>query len=96
VQLRTGKIGLRDFLFNPGVSEVTSAACFCGYEQEAPKNITIFCPRYHDSREQLRINGRLDFRQLLTTAEGVRKVTRWWLRRRVLEQFRLVKELIKN
>jgi hypothetical protein len=71
-------------------------ACSRGYERERPKHVTIFCPRYHDSREQLRINGRLDFSELLTTAEGVRKVTRWWLRRRVLEQFWLAEELIEN
>jgi hypothetical protein len=68
----------------------------CGYERETPKYVTVFCLRYHDSREQLRINGRLGFSELLTTAEGVRKVTRWWLRRRVLEQFWLAEELIEN
>jgi hypothetical protein len=31
----------------------------------------------------------MNIRELLTTAEGVRMVTMWWLRRRVLEQFRL-------
>jgi hypothetical protein len=96
VQLRTGKIGLRDFLFNIGVPEVTSAACSCGYERETPRHITVFCPRYKDAREQLRTNGHLDFREPLTTVEGVRKVIRWWLRRRVLEQFRLAEELIEN
>jgi hypothetical protein len=94
VQLRTGKIGLRDFLHNIGVPEVTSAACTCGHERETPKHVTIFCPLYQDTRDQLRVNGRLDFEALLTTVEGVKRVTRWWLRRRILGQFWLAEELI--
>jgi hypothetical protein len=58
--------------------------------------VPIFCPHYHDSRGQLRTNRRLDFKEQLTTAEGVRKITRWWLRRKILEQFRLAEELIEN
>jgi hypothetical protein len=43
-----------------------------GHERETPKQITVFCPRYQDkdTREQLQINGRLDFRELLTIVEG--------------------------
>jgi hypothetical protein len=41
------------------------------------------------------MNGRLDFGALVTTAERVKKITRWWLRRRILEQFRLADELIE-
>jgi hypothetical protein len=95
VQLRTGKIGLRDFLYNIGVPEVTSAACACGHGRETPKHVTVFCPRYHGTREQLRTNGHLDYKTLLTTAEGAKKVTRWWLRRGILEQFRLADKLIE-
>jgi hypothetical protein len=53
--------------------------------------ITIFWPRYRDTRDQLELNGTPDFRRLLTEKEGI---ARWWLRRGILNQFKLVKELI--
>jgi hypothetical protein len=94
-QLRTGKIGLADFLHKAGVPEVTSTACSCGYEKETPRHVTVFCSRFGDTRERLRISGSLSFRALLTTVEGVRRVTRWWLRRGILGQFQLASELIR-
>lgn len=50
-QLRTGKIGLADFLYKAGVPEVASAACSCGYEQETPRHVTVFCPQFRVARE---------------------------------------------
>jgi hypothetical protein len=44
-------------------------------ERETPKHVTVFCLLYQDIREQLKVNGRLDFRELLTTVEGVKRVT---------------------
>jgi hypothetical protein len=85
-----GKVGLRDFLHNIGVPEVST----CGHERETPKHVTIFCPLYQDTRDQLRVNGRLDFEGLLMTVERVKKATKWWLRRRILGQFWLAEELI--
>jgi hypothetical protein len=93
-QLRTGKIGLADFLYKAGVPEVASTACSCGYEQETPRHVTVFCPRFRDARERLRIGGSLSFRALLTSVEGVRRVTRWWLTMGILGQFQLASELI--
>jgi hypothetical protein len=89
-----GKIGLKDFLHKTGVPDMTSAAC--GHKRETPEHVSIFCSLHQDTREQLRINGRLpDFDALVTTAEGFKRVTRWWLRRRILEQSWLADELIE-
>jgi hypothetical protein len=57
-------------MYNIDAPEVTSAACSCGHEQEMPKHITVFCPRYQDTREQLRINGHLDSRELQGKSAG--------------------------
>jgi len=38
---------------------------------ETPIQVTIFCLLFHDTREQLRVNKRLDFKTLLT-AVGVK------------------------
>jgi hypothetical protein len=53
-------------------------------------------PVISNTWERLRVNGRLDFKVLLITVEGVRKVTWWWLRQRILEQFWLAEELIRQ
>ena len=49
------------------------------------------------SHLKLRMNGRLDFGALLTTVVGIKKplkkVTRQWLRKKILEQFRLAENL---
>jgi len=54
------------------VPEATSPAC---YEKETARHTTVFCPRYRDTRNQLLIDGRLDFKRLLTEKEGVSKLT---------------------
>jgi len=41
-QIRTGKIGLADFLHRIGVPEATSPACACGYERETARHTLSF------------------------------------------------------
>ena len=41
-------------------------------------------------------NGRVDLSWLLTSQEGVRKATAWWLRQNILPQFQLARELEKQ
>jgi hypothetical protein len=50
---------------------------------------------YRVTRNQLLIDGGLDFKRLLTEKEGVSKLARWWIRSGRLNQFRLANELIK-
>ena len=53
------------------------------------------CPEHRATRNQLLINGGLDFKRLLTEKEGVSKLARWWIRSGRLNQFRLANELIR-
>ena len=93
-QIRTGKIGLADFLHGIGVPEVTSPACACDFGRETAQHVTVFCPRYQATRNQLLLNNRMNYRRLLTEKERVAKLSRWWMRNGRLEQFRLAKELL--
>ena len=73
-QVHTGKIGLADFLHGIGVPEATSPTCACGHERETAHHITVFCPEYRATRNQLLIDGGLDFKRLLTEKERVSKL----------------------
>jgi hypothetical protein len=69
-QIRTGKIGLADFLHRIGVPEATSPACACGYERETARHL----PKVSGHQKPAPfIDGRLDFKRLLTEKEGVSK-----------------------
>jgi hypothetical protein len=96
VQLRTGKIGLADFLHKANVPGYDTPQCPCGQARETPAHITIFCARFQRLRRELLMNGRLDFGSLLSTKEGVRRISRWWLRRGILGQFRVANQLISD
>lgn len=93
-QILTGKIGLAAFLYRRKVPGVESPNCACGWAEESPKHVLLHCPRYADRRRQLMNQGRLDLEWLLKDEEGVRRVTRWWLKVGVCDQFRLAKTLI--
>jgi hypothetical protein len=66
------------------------------YERETPKHVTIFCPRYHNSRGQLRTNGRLNFKRAPHNGGGGKKGYQVVAVEKDLEQFRLAEELIEN
>jgi hypothetical protein len=52
--------------------------------------VLIFCPRYDGARHELRDEqGHLpNFSELLGTADGLRKTTKWVMQRGILGQFR--------
>ena len=72
-QLRTGKIGLRAFLFQRGVPDILSPYCQCG-ERETPAHIWMACPLYEQQRAVLPAAATSrDFRVAVTSARHAGK-----------------------
>jgi hypothetical protein len=53
IQMRTGKIGLRAFLFDRGVPEVPTPICRCGQGRETAAHVAVYCPEESFSRRSL-------------------------------------------
>ncbi|KAL4972383.1 hypothetical protein BDW66DRAFT_144275, partial [Aspergillus desertorum] len=68
----------------------------CEQGPESPRHVVVHCPRFKDNRETIKRQGIIDFRRLLTSQEGVERVTKWWLRNEVVSQFRLANRLIQD
>lgn len=92
-QIRTGKTGLAAFLHRRRVPGVNSPHCPCGQGMETPKHILIHCTRFQEARGMPEDSGRVDIRHLLSTEEGAKKLSQWWLRHGVLQQFSLARTL---
>ena len=92
-QIRTGKTGLAAFLHRRKVPGVGSPCCPYKQGVETPKHVLINCERSQKARASLKDFGRVDLRHLLRTEEGARKLSHWWLKHGVLQQFRLARAL---
>jgi len=54
VQVRTGKIGLRVFLFQRKAPDVNMLLCCRGIMGETPAHVALFCPELQHETRQLR------------------------------------------
>ena len=71
-EIRTGKIGLADFLYKRRVPSVTSKACSCGWHRQTPEHVIMFC-RLIDNREQMfRAAGTSDYQQLTKSSKSLK------------------------
>jgi hypothetical protein len=87
-QLRTGKIGFREFLYERGVPDIYSKRCDCGREAMSVRHVLLTCPKWRDVREtELREFGE-DLREILGTKEGATAAIRMILKTGLLEQFK--------
>lgn len=86
MQIRTEVIGLANFLFRARVSGIVSSVCGCDYHRQTARHIIMDCPLYNKERLRASI-GKLSFRTLAETAKRLKKVTKWLMSKRLLEQF---------
>ena len=97
-QLRTGKVGLRDFLFSRRVPQVESPECLCGQGRQTVAHVLLSCRRHAEERERLwtdektSTKGRkvLDLRVLLNSPTYASGAARFVKATGLLGQFRSV------
>jgi hypothetical protein len=92
-QIRTEKIGLAAFLYRQKVPNVASASCSCGWLQQTPKHIAMFCPDRQEHRQRLfQEAGTTDFQEMVSTKQGAKAIAKWFIQTNLLTQFSLAKE----
>ena len=97
-QIRTGRIGLASFLNRARVLDFPSPKCQCGRAEETASHIIAFCPCFEEQRSRLADpqTGRLDVKALVHSARGAKRLARWFLSLRILPQFHLAEELLRE
>ena len=82
--LRTGIIGLKDWLYWVGVP-VGSPRCECGWPRQTPKHIVLSCPLRTNREAMLLAAGTENYNTLLSTQRGLKAVTQWLISQSVLD-----------
>ena len=94
-QIRTGRIGLAAFLNKARVPDYPSPKCQCGLAEETASHVIAYCPRFTEQRQSL-APGRPNVKELVSSVEGAKRLARWFLRLRILPQFNLADELLRE
>ena len=94
VQARTGRIGLAKFPYSRHVPGVLSTQCRYGGGEETPQHMALFCVHEAEHRQCLQIRGRVDYRRLVGTNAGAKRLAEWMIRSGRLDQFSLVRDLL--
>lgn len=89
-QMRTGKIGLKNYLHRIGVEE--NNRCVCGSNQTV-QHVLLNCTRFQDLRKQMwdGTTRETDLRELLTDSSHTAKAAKYMVMTGLLKQFRHVK-----
>jgi hypothetical protein len=100
VQIRTGDIGLRDFLFKRGVPEVLTPSCECGEGRETAEHLVMWClaPPLARTWGGAEVRTRRDFCSVLhgispTTARLTRRILGWLMNSGRLPMYSLARRL---
>jgi hypothetical protein len=87
-QLRTGKIGFSDFLYERRVPGVWSRRCACEEGVMNVRHVLLRCPKWWEIREEELANFRGDIKRILNTSSGATAAIRLVLRTGLLDQFK--------
>src|SRR6266480_335715 len=97
IQIRTEKIGFRDFLYQRKVPSINGPWCDCQRGRQTAKHIIAYCTKYSTERSRMyEQTGLRDYTQTVSTAKGLKIVTRWIIKSGMLEQFRRATELLNE
>ena len=95
VQMRTGKIGLRQFLYNRKVPGIDGPECGCGGGHQTVKHILFNCRKYSgrrreywDQERRKAAWGVLQLRTILTAPGSLKKAVTFMKDTGLLGQFR--------
>ena len=90
--MRTEKIGLRDFLYQRGVPEITDLHCVCGEGRQTVMHVLMRCRRFQDLRrkELSGILGQSDLRAILNERKAATKAIYFIEQTQILRQFRII------
>lgn len=86
--VRSECIGLRAFLHKRRVPGFDNPACDCGGGRQTAKHTIMFCTKW-DRAALFEGAGSQDYRKMVSTARGIRAITRWMISCGILEQFNL-------
>jgi ribonuclease HI len=93
IQLRTGKIGLRHFLYQRGVPNIPDADCQCGKATQTVQHVLLACPLLKSLREEIfgrRLggpDGEGSLKKILTTPKLAIRAAKFMVRTGLLGQF---------
>jgi hypothetical protein len=95
--LRTRVIGLNDWLYMVGVPGIDSPACPCGWQRQTPEHIVTACSLHEVGRDRLWQQARTDcYNDLLQDGKRLVLVTRWFIQRRILQQFSIAADMAES
>ena len=87
-QLRTGKIGFNEFLYERRVPVVWTKRCACDHAAMSVRHILLSCPQWMREREEELGDMTRDLKEVLGTKHGATAAIRLILKTGLLEQFK--------
>jgi tubulin alpha len=98
VQMRTGKIGLRYYLYQRGVPDIQDGDCHCGRATQTVRHVLLACPLFRDLRQQYLtkpgggLEGGGDVKTILNSPKLAVRAAKSMLQTGLLGQFGAVRQ----